>query len=238
MKNSLNPYIRRFTMELSRPLILASSSPRRQYLMKMAGFTFEVRKPDIDEIFPEDLPAHEVAQYLASLKADYFKDQLQNELVVTADTVVILDKTILNKPADRGEAIEMLSSLSGNTHTVMTGVSILSKEGREDFAESTKVTFEKLTRAQIEYYIDRSKPFDKAGSYGAQDCLPHNMNPCSREEVDFMNRIGRGEFSNELIADQSDDRVVIIKTIAGSYFNVMGLPIHKVYERLRKWQAV
>jgi septum formation protein len=217
MKNSLNPYIRRFTMELSRPLILASSSPRRQYLMKMAGFTFEVRKPDIDEIFPEDLPAHEVAQYLASL---------------------ILDKTILNKPADRGEAIEMLSSLSGNTHTVMTGVSILSKEGREDFAESTKVTFEKLTRAQIEYYIDRSKPFDKAGSYGAQDCLPHNMNPCSREEVDFMNRIGRGEFSNELIADQSDDRVVIIKTIAGSYFNVMGLPIHKVYERLRKWQAV
>jgi septum formation protein len=185
-------------MTNKRPLILASSSPRRQYLMKEAGFTFTVEKPDVEETFPPEMPVDQVAKYLASKKAEFFRPTMQEEVIVTADTVVILNNKILNKPLDRNEAIQMLSSLSGKTHLVMTGVSILSKEKEESFDDTTEVSFNKLSKEEIEFYVDTYKPYDKAGAYGAQDWIG----------------------------------MVAIEKITGSYFNVMGLPIHKVYKHL------
>jgi septum formation protein len=182
----------------NRPLILASSSPRRQYLMKEAGFTFTVEKPDVEESFPTEMPVDQVAKYLAEKKAEYFRPEIKEEIIVTADTVVILEGKILNKPQDRNEAIAMLTALSGKTHLVMTGVSIVSKEKEESFDDTTEVTFVKLSTQQIEYYVDNYKPYDKAGAYGAQDWIG----------------------------------MIAIEKIKGSYFNVMGLPIHKVYQHL------
>lgn len=223
-------------MKMKRSLILASSSPRRQYLMKATGFDFTIEKPGVDEVFPPELPVNQVARYLAAIKAEYFRPKMQDQIIVTADTVVILDDQILNKPVDRNDAIAMLSALSGNTHRVMTGVSIVSKEKEENFDETTDVTFEKLSRREIEFYIDQFKPYDKAGSYGAQDCLPPGMNPCSDEELRFLRSIRREDLIEETITTPGDgNSIVVIKSIAGSYFNVMGLPIHKVYEHLRNW---
>lgn len=223
-------------MKFNRRLVLASSSPRRQYLMKEVGFDFTVEKPLVDEIFPEHLPTDQVARYLAELKAEYFRPNMRDEVIVTADTVVILDGKILNKPADRNEAIEMLSSLAGRTHRVMTGVSIMSAEKEETFDDTTDVTFEPLSKKEIEHYIDNFKPFDKAGAYGAQDCLPENYNPCSAGELAFLKRIGKqGLISETMTPSQQDDGIVIIKKIDGSYFNVMGLPIHLIYAHLNKW---
>jgi len=188
-------------MSVKRPLILASSSPRRQYLMKEAGFTFTIEKPDVEEDFPSEMPVDQVARYLASKKAEYFRLKIHDEVIVTADTVVILGNTILNKPADRAEAIHMLRELSGRTHLVMTGVCILSKEKEESFDDTTEVTFKHLSPAEIEFYVDHYKPYDKAGAYGAQDWIG----------------------------------MVAIEKIVGSYFNVMGLPIHKVHQHLVNW---
>ncbi len=185
----------------SKRLILASSSPRRQYLMREAGFDFTVEKPVADESFPPTLPVDQVARYLAVKKAEHFRTTLQNEIVVTADTVVILDQEIINKPANRNEAINMLTRLSGKTHQVMTGVCILSADKDESFDDTTEVTFKKLTQEEIEFYVDQYKPYDKAGAYGAQDFIG----------------------------------MIAIEKIVGSYFNVMGLPIHKVYAYLRSW---
>lgn len=188
-------------MSTKHPLVLASSSPRRQYLMREAGFDFTVEKPDVEESFPEDLPVEQVARYLANKKAEYFRKEIRNQIIVTADTVVILEGEILNKPGDRNEAIAMLMRLSGKTHHVITGVCILSGEKEESFDDTTQVTFRKLTQEEIEFYVDQYKPYDKAGSYGAQDFIG----------------------------------MIAIEKINGSYFNVMGLPIHKVYEHLKNW---
>lgn len=188
-------------MQLSRPLILASSSPRRQFLMREAGFSFTVEKPDVEETFPRDMPVDQVAKFLAAKKAEFFRINLQNQIIITADTVVIINDYILNKPQDRNEAISMLNVLSGKTHLVMTGVCILSAEKEESFDDTTEVTFKTLTQAEIEFYVDTYKPFDKAGAYGAQDWIG----------------------------------MVAIEKITGSYFNVMGLPIHKVYQHLSSW---
>ena len=188
-------------MPLNRTLIVASSSPHRQYLMKEAGFDFTVEKPEVDESFPSELPAEQVAKYLAEKKAEFFRLAMNNEIVLTADTVVILQNKILNKPANRNEAFDMLTKLSGNTHLVMTGVCIISKEKEISFEDTTEVTFVSLTREEIEFYIDNYKPFDKAGAYGAQDWIG----------------------------------MIAIEKIVGSYFNVMGLPVHKVYQHLIGW---
>jgi septum formation protein len=188
-------------MSTKHPLVLASSSPRRQYLMREAGFDFTVEKPDVEESFPEDLPVEQVARYLANKKAEYFRKEIRNQIIVTADTVVILEGEILNKPGDRNEAIAMLTRLSGKTHLVITGVCILSGEKEESFDDTTQVTFRKLTQEEIEFYVDQYKPYDKAGSYGAQDFIG----------------------------------MIAIEKINGSYFNVMGLPIHKVYEHIKNW---
>lgn len=188
-------------MNFTRPLILGSSSPRRQFLMREAGFTFTVEKPYVEEAFPPELPVEQVAKYLAVKKAEFFRATLQDQVVVTADTVVIINDYILNKPQDRTEAISMLNVLSGKTHLVMTGVCILSAEKEDSFDDTTEVTFKTLTRTEIEFYVDQYKPFDKAGAYGAQDWIG----------------------------------MVAIEKITGSYFNVMGLPIHQVYQHLVNW---
>jgi septum formation protein len=150
--------------------------------------------------------------------------------------VVILNGEILNKPNNRDHAIEMLTSLSGETHVVMTGVSIVSREKEENFDDTTAVRFEQLSRKEIEFYIDHFKPYDKAGAYGAQDCLQQGMNPCSPEEMRFLRSINKESIIQETITEKRTGKgVVIIKEISGSYFNVMGLPIHKVYEHLKSW---
>lgn len=187
---------------MSLNLILASSSPRRQYLMKEAGFQFRIEKPDVEESWPADLPIHHVARYLAEKKAEYFRPSMKNEVIVAADTVVIIDDTIVNKPEDRAEAIRMLTALSGRTHIVMTGVCIISREREESFEDTTLVTFQDLTQDEIAHYVDNFRPYDKAGAYGAQDWIG----------------------------------MVAIQKIEGSYFNVMGLPIHLVYQHLKGWQ--
>jgi septum formation protein len=221
---------------IQRPLILASSSPRRQYLMKEAGFTFTTEKPDVEEDFPAEMPVDQVAKYLASKKAEFFRPQIHNEIIVTADTVVILGKKIMNKPQDRNEALAMLTELSGKTHLVMTGVCILSKEKEESFDDTTEVTFQSLTQKEIEFYVDNYKPFDKAGAYGAQDCLPAGVNPCSESEMAFLTKIERTDLIEKTFTKtQAGIGMVAIQKITGSYFNVMGLPIHKVYQHLKNW---
>jgi septum formation protein len=186
---------------MKRSIILASSSPRRHYLMKEAGFVFDVKKPEVEENFPSEMPVQDVAVYLAHKKAEFFRPHIIDEIVITADTVVVLGERILNKPENREEAIQMLNDLSGNTHTVITGVCILSKEKEKIFQDHTEVTFKKLTMAEIIFYVDQYKPYDKAGAYGAQDWIG----------------------------------MIAIERIQGSYFNVMGLPIHKIYQELINW---
>jgi septum formation protein len=187
--------------ELTRPLVLASTSPRRQYLMSEAGFKFTVEKPQVDETFPQQMPVEQVPRYLAAKKAESFRPSIKDEIIVTADTVVILDGKILNKPDDEKHARQMLKALSGKTHLVITGVSIISKEKEETFEDITEVTFKNLTDEEIAFYVERYKPYDKAGAYGAQDWVG----------------------------------MVAIEKINGSYFNVMGLPVNKVYQHLQNW---
>ncbi|NJM25223.1 MAG: septum formation protein Maf [Bacteroidia bacterium] len=213
-------------------LILASSSPRRQYLLKAIGLTFDVVKPDVDEDFPATMQPEEVASYLAEKKASYFDKSMSDHVVIAADTVVILGREILNKPADRAEAIDMLTRLAGNTHTVITGVCIAGRNGKEVFHDRTLVTFHPLAQKDIEFYVDHFSPFDKAGSYGAQDCLPPDVNPCSAEEIRFLTHLGKLQLIESSKTTHAQVGLHAIRRIDGSYFNVMGIPIHRVYERL------
>jgi len=169
--------------------------------MREAGFEFTVVPPHGDESFPQAMPVSLVPKFLAEKKANGFLSGLKDEIVMTADTVVILENTILNKPADRDDAIRMLRQLSGKTHRVITAVCLLSTNKKDLFDDFTDVTFTNLTREEIEYYIDHHRPYDKAGSYGAQD---------------WLGMIG-------------------IQRIEGSYFTVMGLPMHKVYTHLMRF---
>ncbi len=187
---------------LIRPIVLASASPRRQELMRQAGFKFTVRSPHVDESFPADLPVLNVALFLAEKKAASFGPVVGDEIVIAADTTVVIGETVLNKPETADEARAMLRQLSGNTHMVVTGVCMVANSKKRSFAEATSVTFVELTDHEIEYYIKTHKPFDKAGAYGIQD---------------WIGQIG-------------------ISTISGSYYNVVGLPIHRVYRELVNWQ--
>ncbi len=188
-------------LQLNKPLILASNSPRRQQLMRDAGFEFTVKVKDTNEDFPKTMPAEEVPAYLALKKAEAFRQDLSNEIVLTADTIVVVDKDILNKPKDELEAREMLRKLSGRQHQVITGVCIMTQEVTETFIDIAEVFFRDLTDLEINYYIKTCRPFDKAGAYGVQD---------------FIGMVG-------------------IPRMEGSYFTVMGLPVHKVYEALKKY---
>ena len=178
-------------------LILASASPRRQQLMKDAGFTFEIRLKDIEETYPRELALE------SRVKAEAFRGELKpDEVLVTADTVVCIHDKILGKPVDRTDAIRMLQELSGNRHLVITGVSVTTRTEQHSFSALTNVFFKTLSIEEIEFYVDTYKPFDKAGAYGIQEWIGY---------------IG-------------------IERIEGSFYNVMGLPVQKLYETLRKLQ--
>lgn len=201
--------------------------------MKEIGFQFTIEAPDIDESFSPDMDVHLVPTFLAENKARVFAHKIHSEVVIASDTVVILNNKILNKPIDRPDAISMLTELSGKTHLVITAVCLYSKTKMEVFDDRTEVTFKKLTRKEIEFYIDTCKPLDKAGAYGAQDCLPAGANPCSHEEVDFLKSINKSDLiEKSLRGSQAGLGITIIEKINGSYFTVMGLPIHKVYSHL------
>jgi septum formation protein len=186
-------------IKLSKLLVLGSASPRRREIMHHAGFDFEVLTKPTDEYFSKDLMPKQVPTYLAEQKLAKFGDEFRGKIVLCADTVVILQNEILNKPKDKKEAKEMLQKLSGNRHEVETGVSFKYDGKVTSFTDSCAVEFERLTHAEINYYIDICKPFDKAGSYGIQD---------------FIGMIG-------------------VKSLIGSFYTVMGLPIHKVYSHLK-----
>jgi septum formation protein len=174
---------------LHRPLILASKSPRRSQLLREAGFEFTVQAFDVDESFSADMPPAEVAPWLAEKKADAAAHLIvDQEIVLSADSVVILEDQIFNKPADHAEAFAMIRALSGKQHTVVTGVCLLAKERKKVMAGVTKVWFAPLTDAEIHYYIDTCVPFDKAGSYGAQDWIGHCK--ITRIEGTFQNVMG------------------------------------------------
>ena len=177
------------TNNFSRPLILASQSPRRSQLLREAGFEFTVQAADIDESFPADMPVEEVAPWLAQRKARAVAHLIRDrEVVLAADSVVILDGVIYNKPADYDEAFQMIRLLSGRQHTVVTGICLLAAEKERSLAGITKVWFAELDDAEIDYYIRNWKPFDKAGAYGAQDWIGHCK--ITRIEGTFQNVMG------------------------------------------------
>lgn len=152
--------------------ILGSQSPRRKELLAGIGVEFEVRTKDTEEVYPDSLPASEVPEFLSKLKANaLLPDLADNEVIICADTVVILEGEILGKPTDSNDAKQMLARLSGKNHTVITGVFIGSKTKSTSFSERTEVEFESLTEEEIDFYIKQFKPFDKAGSYGVQEWI-------------------------------------------------------------------
>lgn len=187
-------------------IVLASNSPRRRELLAGLGFPFEVRVVDgIDESYPDDLPVSEVALFIAGQKAAAYRQAItEDELIITADTVVIVGDEILGKPVDEADAIRMLRELSGRTHQVTTGVCLLSKETESRFAVTTDVTFKALTDNEIQYYVSHYKPFDKAGAYGIQEWIGY---------------IG-------------------VTGLHGSYYNVMGLPVQRIYSELQRLNFV
>lgn len=180
-------------------VILSSNSPRRKELFAGLGIDFEVRViSGIDESYPSDIPLKDVPQYIAKEKAAAY-DIATDELVVTADTVVIVDNEILGKPVDEDEARKMLRKLSGRSHEVITGVCLTTCELQRSFAVTSEVTFKKLSDEEIEYYVKNYHPLDKAGAYGIQEWIGY---------------IG-------------------VTSLYGSYFNVMGMPVQRIYEELR-----
>jgi len=155
-----------------RRYILASKSPRRQYLLRELGIDFELRVKEVDETFPPNLQRQEIPVLLCKLKADAFEGELdENTIVITADTIVWINGHVLNKPKDRDEAVAMLKELSGSMHEVYTAVCLKSKHKEDIFYALTKVYFKRLSDEEIDYYIDTCKPYDKAGAYGAQEWI-------------------------------------------------------------------
>lgn len=154
----------------SKKIILASNSPRRQELLKGLGITFKVKTQEVDESYPSDLSSHKVAEYLAKKKAAAFTLSTE-EIVITADTTVVLEEQILNKPKDFADAQRMFALLSGTTHQVITGVCIKSLEKEVSFSRCTEVEFKTLNSTEIDHYINTYQPFDKAGAYGIQEWI-------------------------------------------------------------------
>lgn len=153
-------------------LLLASKSPRRQYLLTELGLTFEVKTKDVDESFPEHLKAHEIPLYLCKKKADAFDEELsENTIVITADTIVWIENQVLNKPENFEDAVRMLKLLSGKKHEVYTGVCLKSSSKVKVFYAKTDVYFKVLSDEEINYYITNYNPYDKAGAYGAQEWI-------------------------------------------------------------------
>ena len=153
-------------------IILASKSPRRQYLLKELGIDFAIRTKDVDESFPANLKAQEIPLYLCQKKADAFQEELTDHtIVITADTIVWVENQVLNKPENFEDAVRMLQLLSGKMHEVFTGVCLKSKHKTKTFYAVTKVYFKILSQEEIEFYINNYHPYDKAGAYGAQEFI-------------------------------------------------------------------
>ncbi len=170
-------------------LVLGSKSPRRQELLEGMGFDFDVRTKDTDERFPDSLSPKEVPLYLAALKANALIDELkQGEVLITSDTIVLLDNEILGKPTSPAKAKEMLRKLASNNHEVITGVHLKSLEKSHSFSVSTKVFFKPLTEEMIDFYIENYNPFDKAGSYGIQEWI--GFVGIDRIEGSYFNVVG------------------------------------------------
>lgn len=184
-------------------ILLASKSPRRHYLLRELGIDFEVVDNfKDDEFYPENMEISEIPVYLAKKKADKYNELLDDaSILIAADTIVWCDNKVVNKPGSYDEAYQMLHRLSDNKHTVITGVCLRSAKKETTFTATTDVYFTKLSDNEIKYYLEKFKPFDKAGAYGIQE---------------WIGFIG-------------------IEKIEGSYFNVMGLPVQKVYKELKKF---
>ena len=182
-------------------IVLASNSPRRKELLGGLGLDFEVKVlPDVDESYPSSLPVAQIAEYIALKKAEAYRQAMSpNDLVITADTVVIADDEVMGKPHDAADARRMLKKLSGQVHHVVTGVCLTSRKMQRHFSVTTAVTFKTLSDAEIDYYIERYQPFDKAGAYGVQEWIGY----------------------------------VGVTQLEGSYFNVMGLPVQRIYTELQ-----
>lgn len=218
----------------AKSLILASGSPRRAFLLNECGFEITVQPTHASENFDPEMEVEKVPAFLAMKKAEAACLSIQpNQLILTADTVVIFNGNILNKPQSEAEAIDMLSMLSGNTHKVITAVCLASSAGLETIEETSWVTFFDLKLEDIKNYVAHFKPMDKAGAYGAQECLPENYNPCSGHEREFLQRINNPHMLEKSKPQAFTSKPLLaIQEIAGSYFNVMGLPIAKVYDKI------
>jgi septum formation protein len=178
----------RITNNQMKSIILASQSPRRKELLALLDLEFTVEVREVDEKFPDNLDVTEVAEYLAKLKASVFTDITDKQLIITADTVVVLDNHILGKPKSKAEATTMLQSLSNRSHQVITGVCVKSSDKTISFSNTTKVYFKELTASEIDYYIENYKPFDKAGSYGIQEWI--GAIGISKIEGSYFNVVG------------------------------------------------
>lgn len=153
-------------------IILASGSPRRQQFFKDLDLDFEIRLKEVDEVYPDHLQGKEITDYLAQLKSEAFTDDMQpNEIIVTSDTIVWLDNKALGKPKDKDEAVQMLQSMAGKTHEVITSVCFKQLDKTDILNTVTKVTFNPISTEEIKYYIDHYQPFDKAGAYGIQEWI-------------------------------------------------------------------
>lgn len=184
-------------------VILASNSPRRKELLAQLDVPFRVQVlKDIDESYPADLPMASVPLYLSQKKAEGHKSLIKsNEMIITADTIVLLGDEVMGKPADEAEAMAMLSRLSGKTHKVITGVTIVTAERSRSFETVTDVTFNSLSTEEIDYYVKHYRPLDKAGAYGIQEWIG----------------------------------AVAVSNITGSFYNVIGLPVQRLYEELKRF---
>ncbi|MBO7067411.1 MAG: septum formation protein Maf [Bacteroidaceae bacterium] len=181
-------------------IILASNSPRRRELLAGLGLAYEVRLvDDIDESYPENIPVAEIPLFISQKKAEAYS-LAEDELLITADTIVCLDNQVLGKPKDNSEACQMLTKLSGKTHQVITGVTLTTTQWAHSFSCTSDVTFAQLTKQEIDYYVKNFHPLDKAGAYGIQEWIGY---------------IG-------------------VTRLEGSYFNVMGLPVQRLYSELKK----
>lgn len=183
-------------------LLLASKSPRRSELLSKSGFEFQVKTLDIEESYPSSIAKHAVPVYLAKKKAHGSKSLLSaDQIMIAADTVVILENEIFGKPKDESDAIDMLTRLSGRKHVVITGVCVLSNNKEVSFSDLSEVYLSHLSQKEIAYYVDTYKPYDKAGSYAIQEWIG----------------------------------ICKIEKIIGSYSNIMGLPMQKLYAALEAY---
>lgn len=183
-------------------IVLASNSPRRRELLSGLNLEYTVRVlPDIDESYPDTLKGEEIPMYISREKAKAYRNSMaEDELIITADTVVCINEKVLGKPRTQEEAKEMLRELSGKTHQVITGVCLMTCGLQRTFPATTQVTFDVLTEDEIEFYVEKFRPLDKAGAYGVQ------------EWIGFVG----------------------VSRLEGSYFNVMGLPVQRLYQELKK----